>query len=82
MRLPSGATVALFWICAAAALISQLSLLRSALAPPAEAPAERAVHARSSRVAELVWAVLPALALAATFVWAWHLVADAASGAS
>lgn len=80
MRLPSGATVALFWICAAAALVSQLALLRSALAPPAEAPAERAVHARSSRWAELGWAVLPALVLAATFVWAWRQVAGASMG--
>lgn len=81
VRVSSGAALALFWICAAAALVPQLALLRSALAARADAPAERAVPVQSSRRAELAWAFLPAIALAATFVWAWRLLTAAPLGA-
>lgn len=77
MRLPNGAALALFVLCALAALFAQFALLRSAFAPPADVAPERVVAVRSSRVAELAWAVLPAVVLLVTFLWGWSLMRPA-----
>ena len=74
VQLSSGAAAALFWICAAAAVLSQAALLRSAFSPRSAAPADRSVLATSSRAAELAWSLLPAVVLAGVFVWAWTLL--------
>lgn len=81
MRFPFGLSPALFLVCAAAALVAQAALLRSAFAPRSDVAPERAVVVSSSRFAELAWSVLPALALVGTFVWAWTLMRPA-GGAS
>lgn len=77
MRLPHGAALALFALCAVAAVIAQLALLRSAFAPRRDVAPEKAVAVTSSRAAELVWAILPALVLVGTFAWAWGLMRPA-----
>lgn len=66
----------LFWTCAAAAVVAQGALLRSALGTawsgaPRGAPAEPAVRVISGRAMELVWNVLPAVVLLGAFWWAW-----------
>ncbi len=77
VQLPNGAALALFGVIALAALLAQVALLRSAFAPPADVAPDRVVPVRSSRFAELAWAVLPALTLAGTFAWGWTLMRPA-----
>ena len=77
MRFPFGLSPALFWICAVAAMLAQVALLRSAFVPRSDVAPDRAVPVSSSRFAELAWSVLPALSLVATFVWAWTLLGPA-----
>jgi hypothetical protein len=61
---------ALFWACLAVTLVAELLILRSAFFPPADVvPADN--MPRSPRVLEMIWGVLPAIALAAVFWTAW-----------
>lgn len=61
----------LFWACSAVTLIAELFLLRSAFFPRAEgAPAPELSH--SPRAVEMLWGVLPAIALAAVYAAAFH----------
>ena len=62
---------AIFWIAVACCVVAQAAIVRAAvLAPRADAPA--AAVPRPRRVAEVVWAVLPALALAFALVATWR----------
>ena len=61
----------LFWACSAVTLVAELFLLRSAFFPRAEgAPAPELSH--SPRAVEMLWGVLPAIALAAIYGAAYH----------
>lgn len=61
----------LFWACSAVTLVAELFLLRSAFFPRAEgAPAPQL--SQSPRVVEMLWGVLPAIALAAIYAVAYH----------
>jgi len=60
---------AVFWTAVVCCVAAQAALLRSQLAAPARAAASD-VPAR--RVAEVVWAVVPALALALVLAWTWR----------
>lgn len=64
-------TRALFWVCLVITVAAELLILRSAFFPPAGvAPAENMPH--SPRIVEMIWGVLPAIALAAIFWAAWQ----------
>jgi hypothetical protein len=62
---------ALFWACLIVTVIAELLILRSAFFPPTDVvPADN--MPRSPRVVEMIWGVLPAIALAAVFWMAWR----------
>ncbi|MDQ2890642.1 MAG: hypothetical protein M3R65_08830 [Gemmatimonadota bacterium] len=64
---------ALFWACLAITVIAELLILRSAFFPPNDVvPASN--MPRSPRLVEMVWGVLPAVALAAVFWAAWRVL--------
>ena len=61
---------ALFWACLVITVIAELLILRSAFFPPNDViPAGN--MPQSPRVVEMIWGVLPAVALAAVFWAAW-----------
>jgi hypothetical protein len=62
---------ALFWACLAVSVIAELLILRSAFFPQSDVvPADN--MPRSPRVVEMIWGILPAIALAAIFWAAWR----------
>jgi uncharacterized membrane protein YozB (DUF420 family) len=64
---------ALFWACLVVTVIAEVLILRSAFFPPTDvAPAENIPH--SPRIVEMIWGVLPAIALAAVFWVAWGAI--------
>ena len=65
---------AIFWSALVCCIVAQIAILRSALArhqPPADAPAGLPPVRRG---AEVVWALLPALALAGVLALTWRAV--------
>jgi heme/copper-type cytochrome/quinol oxidase subunit 2 len=65
---------AIFWSAVVCCVVAQVAILRSALArhrPPANAPSTLPPLRRG---VELVWALLPALALAGVLVLTWRAV--------
>lgn len=65
---------AIYWSAVVCCVVAQIAILRSALArhrPPADAPATLPPVRRG---AELVWALLPALALAGVLAFTWRAV--------
>jgi heme/copper-type cytochrome/quinol oxidase subunit 2 len=64
-------TLALFWACAAVCAVAELLILRAAFRP-ADDPSPSATVPRSRRGLEIVWGILPAIALVAVFVVAWR----------
>ena len=62
---------ALFWACLVVTIATELLILRSAFFPPTDVvPAEN--MPRSPRIVEMIWGVLPTIALAAVFWSAWR----------
>jgi heme/copper-type cytochrome/quinol oxidase subunit 2 len=64
-----------FWIAAAACTIAQIAILRVAFARPAigDAPVSSQVP-RSPRGVEILWAVIPSLALIGLFAATWRAI--------
>lgn len=65
---------AVFWVALVCCVVAQVAILRSALArhlPPADAPASLPATRRG---VEILWAVLPAIALAAVLVLTYRAV--------
>ena len=65
---------AIYWSAVVCCVVAQIAILRSALArhrPPAGAPATLPPVRRG---VELVWALLPALALAGVLAFTWRAV--------
>jgi heme/copper-type cytochrome/quinol oxidase subunit 2 len=74
---------AVFWIAVACCTVAHLAILRSIIrtkpAPsPALGPAETPLH----RAGEILWAVVPAVALAGVLIWTWRVMHAAAGGAA
>ena len=64
---------AIFWIAVATCAIAQVAILRSIFDPaPKGAPASVMPGRPVRRATELVWAVLPALGLAAVLALTWR----------
>ena len=62
---------ALFWACLVVTTVAELLILRSAFFPPAGmVPAEN--MPRSPRIIEMIWGMLPAIALAVIFWATWR----------
>jgi heme/copper-type cytochrome/quinol oxidase subunit 2 len=65
---------AIFWSAVVCCVVAQIAILRSALArhrPPADAPSALPPLRRGM---ELVWALLPAIALAVVLLATWRAV--------
>lgn len=61
----------LFWACTIVTLVAELFLLRSAFFPRRDgAPAPELSH--SPRAVEMLWGILPAIALAVIYAAAYH----------
>lgn len=66
---------AIFWIAVACCVVAQAAIVRSVLLA-------RGGSTRARRAAELMWAVLPAIALAAVLVLTWRTMHRAGPGHS
>jgi heme/copper-type cytochrome/quinol oxidase subunit 2 len=63
---------AIFWVAVACCSIAQLAILRSVVISPARVAEAAGSTSPARRLAEIAWAVLPGLALAALFVFTWR----------
>jgi hypothetical protein len=63
----------LFWIASAACAIAELAILRSVFAPHGGAVSLAPIP-HSPRGAEMLWAVIPAVALAALLAATWRAI--------
>ena len=64
---------AIFWIAVACCALAQLAILQSVVVSPARS-ADREPASATRRVAEIAWAILPGVALAAVFVFTWRAI--------
>lgn len=66
----------LFGIAALACAVAEGAILRSVMMQSAQPPAssEAATTPSSSRATEILWAVLPAIALGVLLVYSWHAI--------
>lgn len=62
-----------FWIAAAACAIAELAILRTVFAPHTNAHSSAPVP-HSPRGAEMVWGVIPAIALAVLLAATWQAI--------
>jgi heme/copper-type cytochrome/quinol oxidase subunit 2 len=62
---------ALFWSCAVLCLVAQIAILRSTLAAPRPVDPAAPVVPRGARPLEILWAVVPAVALVLLFLFTW-----------
>jgi hypothetical protein len=80
--MPFSLADAIFWIAVACCAVAQVAILHSVLVSPAPAgtstPARQGAAARASfsvrRAAEIVWAVLPGIALTVVLVFTWRAI--------
>ena len=64
---------AIFWLSAICCAVAQLAILRSVIAaPPLAADGSSSTIGR--RATDIVWAILPGVALAAVFVVTWRVM--------
>ncbi len=68
---------AIFWIAVASCAVAQAAILHSIFVSPARVPAQGDAPAMQ-RAVEIFWAVVPAIALAAVFVFTWRAIHPAA----
>jgi heme/copper-type cytochrome/quinol oxidase subunit 2 len=66
-------TDAIFWFSAICCAVAQAAILRSVIVAPARA-GEPNNSSPVRRAADIVWAVLPGLALIAVFVFTWRVM--------
>lgn len=62
-----------FWIAVAMCAIAELAILRAVFTPPADASSTAPIP-HSPRGAEMLWGVLPAIALAALLAATWRAI--------
>lgn len=77
LRMPLSFADGLFWTSVACCLVAQLLILRS-VGGRRHVPEPTAGQPRRQQTLELVWAVLPALGLAALLVFTWRAMHPAA----
>jgi heme/copper-type cytochrome/quinol oxidase subunit 2 len=72
---PSTISLLLFWAGALACAVAQVAILLVTLRRPAEdaPPAARAPEAQRP-IGEVVWVLVPAVALAFVFFWTWTAI--------
>ncbi len=62
-----------FWIALASCAIAELAILRTVFSPQASATSSTPIR-HSARGTEMIWAVLPAIALAALLAATWRAI--------
>ena len=63
---------AIFWVAVACCSVAQLAIIRSAIVSPAS-PADSGIRTTPARrAAEIAWAVIPGIALAAVLAFTWQ----------
>ena len=67
----SRTAVLVFWLAVAACVVAQLGIFRAEFFRPKQAEASQNELRHSSRAAEIAWAVIPAIALAAILTATW-----------
>jgi heme/copper-type cytochrome/quinol oxidase subunit 2 len=73
--MPSALADAIFWVSVVICAVAQGAILRSVFGASAEAaPAAPAGVPRPRRVVEIVWAIVPAIALAVLFAFTWRAI--------
>ena len=73
---------AIFWVAVASCTIAQVAILRSIFTTaPRGAPTVSANAPRVHRAMEIVWAILPAVALAGILALTWRHMRDDRAGA-
>jgi len=70
---------AIFWVAVACCSIAQVAILRSVVTSPARVAEAAGSTSPARRLAEIAWAVLPGIALAALFVFTWRAMHAAQS---
>ena len=63
---------AIFWVAVACCSIAQLAIIRSAIISPARPSDSGVATSPARRAAEIAWAVIPGVALAAVLVFTWQ----------
>ena len=71
--MPSPFSDVVFWTSVVLCVVAQFGILRSVFAPR-EAPPPRAGLPVPRRVAEVIWAVVPAVGLAALLLLTWRAI--------
>jgi heme/copper-type cytochrome/quinol oxidase subunit 2 len=61
----------IFWIAVACCAIAQLAIIHSVVVSPARVAGSEPTSS-SRRVAEIAWAVIPGIALAAVLLFTWR----------
>ena len=74
MSMPLRFADAIFWIAVACCLVGHLSILRSVLASRAVPTNGQTAESQTRRMSEVVWASVPAVALAAVLVFTWRVM--------
>ena len=78
--MPHPVATILFWISVACCLVAQVLIVRSVLAAR-ELPAVRPELPRARGSVELMWAVVPGIALAAILFFTWRAIGAERRGA-
>ena len=73
---------AIFWVAVACCSIAQVAILRSVVISPARVAEAAGSTSPARRLAEIAWAVLPGIALAALFVFTWRAMHSGAPAAA
>ena len=77
---PSTISLLLFWTCALACAIAQVAILRAALRRPAEdAPPVARAPRPHNQIGEVIWALIPAVALGFVLFWTWAAIHEPAA---
>lgn len=71
-NMPSRLTEMIFWFSAICCALAQAAILRSVVVAPVHAHDDAAPRGR--RGADIVWAVLPGIALVLVFVFTWRVM--------
>lgn len=71
--MPFRLTDAIFWISAICCAVAQAAILRSVIVAPVQA-AGRTSNSLQRRATDIIWAVLPGLALVGVFVLTWRVM--------
>ena len=71
--MPVRLTDAIFWFSAICCAVAQTAILRSVIVAPAQAPGGPS-SSIGRRATDIVWAVLPGIALIVVFVFTWRVM--------